>query len=199
MKSLFGAALAVGLALLSTVATAQEGRTRLVGTIESVDGQKLVIAAEDGAKPTLTLDEGAHVIGVGAFALSDVVTGSYVGIAATRQSDGSFKAREIHVFAESMRGAGEGQRPMAGDEATMTNGTVAKVEGTDAKSMTVTFNGEEATIAVAPDTPVVELSSADNALLVPGAHVVAFGRSEGDGAYTTDFILVGKDGIVPPM
>jgi hypothetical protein len=200
MKSLFGAALAVGLALLSAAAPAQEDRTRIRGTIESVDGSKLMLAGEGDAKMTLTLDEGAHIIAVGRFAMIDVVAGSYVGVAATRQSDGSFKAREIHVFDESMRGAGEGQRPMPGDdEATMTNGTVGEVTGTDEKSMTVSFHGDKTTIAIGPDTPVVELAPGDSALLVPGAHVMAFARDEGDGAYSADFILVGRDGVVPPM
>lgn len=199
MKSLFGAALAVGLALASTVSMAQEGRTRIAGTIESVDGQALVIAGDDGSKPTLTLDAGASVIGVAASDLADVLSGSYVGIAATRAGDGSFSARSVHIFPEGMRGVAEGQSPMpGGDDLTMTNGTVAKVEGADAKSITVSFSGSEATIAVPAGTPVVELQAGDSALLVPGAHVVAFARDVDD-AYTAPFILVGKDGVVPPM
>ena len=73
------------------------------------------------------------------------------------------------------------------------------VTGTTDKSMTVTFNGEEATIAIGPDTPIVELAPADAALLTPGAHVVAFARDEGENNYTTDWLIVGRDGLVPPM
>ena len=49
------------------------------------------------------------------------------------QPDGSQKALEVHIFAESMRGTGEGHRPWDGaPNSTMTNGTVgATVGGVD--------------------------------------------------------------------
>ena len=40
--------------------------------------------------------------------LADVKQGTFVGITAMPQPDGSQKAVEIHIFPEPMRGTGEG-------------------------------------------------------------------------------------------
>ncbi len=71
----------------------------------------LHITSRTGEKVIITLTPGAVVTAVLPAKLSDIKPGSYIGTAALPQPDGTLKAVEIHVFPESMRGAGEGFRP----------------------------------------------------------------------------------------
>ena len=59
----------------------------------------------------LTLAPNAGVAASIKSALSDIKRGSYIGIAALPQADGSQRALEVHIFHEAMRGTGEGHRP----------------------------------------------------------------------------------------
>src|SRR3974390_2323988 len=93
-------------------AVAQQPQTvRIRGAIETVDGNTVVVKAADGADVTLTLTSNAAIVGVVRASLAEIKPGSFVGSAAMPQPDGSQKALEVHIFAESQRGTGEGHRP----------------------------------------------------------------------------------------
>ena len=116
------------------------------------------------------------------------------------QPDGTQRALEIHVFPESMRGTGEGHRPFdLQPQSTMTNGTVGSVTGTIGRTLTVTYQGGEKTIVVPPDTPIVAFEPGTRAMLAAGAHIILIGTRAEDGVITATRILVGKDGLIPPM
>src|SRR5713226_4768458 len=107
---LAGAALAAALAV--SPAFAQQPQTQRVrGTIEKVDNDTLSVKARDGAMLTVALANNVLVIGVVKASLADVKEGSYIGSGAMPQADGSQKALEVHIFAETQRGLGEGHRP----------------------------------------------------------------------------------------
>ncbi len=109
---------------------------------------------------------------------------------------------EVHVFPEAMRGTGEGHRPFdLAPGSTMTNGAVsARVDGVDGANLTVTYNGGQQVIVVDPKTPIVTFRSpARRADLKPGAAIVARGAKESDGSIDAARVLVGKDGLVPPL
>src|SRR5215475_9333982 len=100
------------MALAVGVSSAQQPQTmRIRGTIEKVDGNTVVVKATDGKDVTLTLTGNAAIVGVVKASLADIKPGSFVGSAAMPQPDGSQKALEVHIFAESQRGTGEGHRP----------------------------------------------------------------------------------------
>src|ERR1700681_4294591 len=104
----FIAALA-GTSASSTAAWPQQPQTvRLRGTIEKVDGSTLAVKSRDGAPLTLTLTGNAQGVSVVKATLADIKEGSFIGSAAMPQADGSQKALEVHIFAESQRGTGEG-------------------------------------------------------------------------------------------
>jgi hypothetical protein len=133
---LAGATLLGALAAMSVVTSvsAQQPQTvRLRGTIEKVDGNTVLAKARDGAQLTLTLADNVLVVGVVKASLADIKEGAFIGSGAMPQADGSQKALEVHIFAESQRGTGEGHRPWNGaPNSTMTNGTVgATVTGVD--------------------------------------------------------------------
>ena len=58
----------------------------------------------------------------------EIVPGIYLGTTATKQSDGSFLASEVHVFCEDQRGVGEGISGGAQRGAAMINASLERVE-----------------------------------------------------------------------
>jgi hypothetical protein len=71
---------------------------RVRGTIESVDGQTLAVKARDGAMMKVKLADSPRVLTLNKMTLADVKQGTFVGITAMPQPDGSQKAAEIHIF-----------------------------------------------------------------------------------------------------
>ena len=185
---------AVGLASVSAQQT-----LRVRGTIEKVDGDKLTVKSDDGAALTLTLTANAQVVGVVKATLADIKSGDFVGSAAMPQADGSQKALEVHIFAESQRGTGEGHRPFTIPNSTMTNGTVGDmVTATGGNTITVRYKGGEKKIVVGPDVPIVRYEVGTRAELKPGAHIVALNAvKKPDGSIDAPRINVGRDGVVP--
>ena len=120
-----------------TAVSAQQPQTQRVrGTIEKVDGNTLLIKSSSGGAPvTLTLTDNALVVGVLKATVADIKEGSYIGSGALPQPDGTQKAVEVHIFAESQRGTGDGHRTNwdGAPGGTMTNGavgqTVSSVDG----------------------------------------------------------------------
>jgi hypothetical protein len=80
---------------------------RVRGTIERIDGPIYVIEARDGAELKVTLANNPQIAGVVQASLSDIKQGSFVGITAMPQADGSRSALEVHIFPKAMRGTGE--------------------------------------------------------------------------------------------
>src|SRR5258705_6406400 len=188
-------------ALVTTSAFAQQPQTvRLRGTIEKVDGSTLTVKARDGAQLTLTLTGNAQVVSVVKASLADIKEGSFIGSGAMPQADGSQKALEVHIFAESQRGTGEGHRPWDGaPNSTMTNGTAGTaVTGVDGPTITVKYRDGEKKIVVGPDVPIVRYEIGSLSELKPGAAVtVPAATKKPDGTFETARVNVGRDGVVP--
>ncbi len=198
---LTGAVLALGFAIGSSAVAQQPKTMRVRGTIEKVDGDKLVVKQDGGAEVTLTLTANAKIVAVVKATLAEIKSGDFVGSAAMPQADGSQKALEVHIFAESMRGTGEGHRPFTIPNSTMTNGTVGDmVTATAGNTLTVKYKGGEKKIVVGPDVPVVRYIVTDRGELKPGAHIVALNAvKKPDGSIDAPRINVGRDGASPPM
>ncbi|UDL94428.1 DUF5666 domain-containing protein [Lichenihabitans sp. PAMC28606] len=194
-------ALVAALSLGATIAAAQTA-TRIRGVVTTLDGNTLrVMPNGGGAEEAIALTPNATVTALVSAKLSDITSGSFIGTAATTQPDGTLVAKEVHIFPEAMRGAGEGHRAFdLGPKSTMTNGTVGQeVTLTSGQTLTVTYKGGEKSIIVPPDAPVVMFAPGDKAMLVPGAHVQLQAQKGGDGTLTAERVTVGKDGLVPPM
>jgi hypothetical protein len=100
-----------------------------------------------------------------------------------------------------MRGTGEGHRPFdLAPGSSMTNGAVAaRVDGVTGPKLTVTYKGGEQTIVVDSKTPIVAFEPATQADLKSGAAIVARGVKQDDGSVEAAFMLMGKDGLTPPL
>ena len=191
-----GAALVVALAVSSAFAQT----VRLRGTIEKVDGNTLLVKSRDGAQLTLTLTGNALVVSVVKASLADIKEGSFIGSGAMPQADGSQKALEVHIFAESQRGTGEGHRPWDGaPNSTMTNGTAGTaVTGVDGPTITVKYKDGEKKIVVGPEVPIVRYEIGSSSELKPSAaFTVIAATKKPDGTFEAARINVGRDGVVP--
>jgi hypothetical protein len=172
-------------------------------TIETVsaDGASLGVKTRAGEELTIHISPKTRFALVVPATLADVKPGSFVGVAATPGEGNELKAVEVHIFPEAMRGAGEGHRPFdLGPGSSMTNGNItARVDATSGPKLTVTYKGGEQAIVVDPKTPIVALAPGAQTDLKPGAAIIARGPKQDDGSIDAAFVLVGKDGLVPPM
>jgi hypothetical protein len=179
----------------------QTSPSRVRGTIESVDGETLMVKSRSGEDVKLTMAGDIRVVGIVKIALSDIKVGSFIGTTTVPGPDGAPTAVEVHVFPEAMRGTGEGSRPYdLKPNSTMTNATVAEsVVGNDGRTLLVKYKDGEKKVVVTPETPVVTYVPADKSDLRVGAKVIAFMKQLPDGSFETNRISVGRDGLTPPM
>jgi len=192
---------AMGLAIVATSAFAQE-RVRVRGTIEQVAGNVLSVKTREGQEVKIKLADNARVLGLDKASIDDVKKGSYIGVSAMPQPDGSQKALHVHIFPEAMRGVGEGFGPFdVRPNSTMTNATVDTiVTGTDGHTLTVKYKDGEKKIIVPPDVPIVKYVPGNMDELKPGSKIMIFAAiKQPDGTLETPNIAVGLGGLTPPM
>jgi hypothetical protein len=186
----------------SNLAFAQQtSPSRVRGSIESVDGETLMVKSRSGEDVKLTMTGDIRVVGIVKIALSDIKVGSFIGTTTVPGPDGGNNAVEVHVFPEDMRGTGEGSRPYdLKPNSSMTNATVAEsVVGNDGHTLLIKYKDGEKKVVVGPDTPVVTYVPAGKSDLKPGAKVIAFMKKLPDGSFETNRVSVGRDGLTPPM
>jgi hypothetical protein len=195
---------AIALLLMSPIAIAQQppDAVRVRGTIENINHQVLEVKARADENLKVKLANNAPVRAVIKASLSDIKPGSFVGITALPQPDGTQKAVEIHIFPEAMRGTGEGHRPWdLMPNSTMTNATVAtEVASNNGKTLVLKYKDGEKTFEVPPNVIVVTFAPATEADLKPGDKVFsAAAKKLPDGTIVASNITVGRNGLNPPM
>src|ERR1700684_1010825 len=197
------ASLAV-VSVLASSAWAQQPPTptRIRGSIESIDGKTLSIKTREGNDVKVNITDDIAVIGIAKTSLSEIKQGSYIGVSAMPQPDGSQKAIAIHIFPEAMRGAAEGFRPWyLRPNSTMTNATVAQtVASVDGQVIEVKYKDGEKKVVVPPDAAIVAFVTGEKSEIKPGAKIIIFGAvKKDDGSLETNRIGGGRDGIAAPM
>ena len=203
------AVIAAGMSLIAAstawaqgqMAPAKPGHLR--GTIEKVDGNTLTVKVRGGGTATLKLADNARVTALEKASLSDIKQGSFIGVTAMPQADGSQKAIGLHIFMDAQRGVvRDGFTPWDREPgSTMTNANVANmVTGVDGQTFTVKYKDGEKKVIVPPNTPVVRFAPGTKADLKPGAQFfIVAAAKQADGSYTAGAINVGRDGAAPPM
>jgi ABC-type Fe3+-hydroxamate transport system substrate-binding protein len=185
-------------ALLALPAWAQTSPARIRGTIERLDGTTLVVKAADGTDVTITVPADATVVALANRTLADIRPGDFVGSAAVAGMDHRLHAQEVHIFPESLRGMGEGHRPMSGQDRSMTNAAVAEVaRAPDGQELHLKYQGGEQVIEVGPEARIVAIVPADRGILVPGSLVLAIAARQPDGTLLAKFVQGQKDGVKP--
>src|SRR5215213_1514077 len=200
------ASLLASLAIVAVIVTNAWGQqpptVRIRGTIEAVDGTLLSIKSRDGSDMKVRVTDNVAVFGVAKAELSEIKVGSYIGVTAMPEPDGSQKAVAVHIFPENQRGAAEGFRPWdQRPNSTMTNATVAQtVKGTEGQNILVKYKDGEKKVVVPEGTPVVTFVAGDKSELKPGAKIIIFSAAKkDDGTLEAARVNVGRDGITPPM
>jgi hypothetical protein len=194
--------LAVAVAAASAAWAQQPPTVRIRGTIEAVDGPLLSVKSRDGTDMKVRVTDNVAVFGVAKTELSEIKQGSYIGVTAMPEPDGTQKALAVHIFPENQRGAAEGFRPWdLRANSTMTNATVAEtVKGTDGQNILVKYKDGEKKVLVPPGTPVVTFVAGDKSELKPGAKIIVFSAAKkDDGTLEATRVNVGRDGVTPPM
>lgn len=204
-KILSAATIAMPLVIGASAAAMAEGpkgeAVRVRGTIVDFGANALKVKTREGQTVDLALADNWMVSSVAKASLSDIKPGDYVGIASLPKKDGGDGALEVLIFPPSLKGAGEGSfgwdlQP----NSTMTNGSVADaVKAVDGRTVTVSYHGKEKKIAVPNGTPVVTFVPATQADLKPEAVVFVSGEKDSGGTITAQRVVVGTNGVVPPM
>lgn len=194
------------LMLCSGIATAAQTPGKAIaplrGTVDQVSDTSLQVSDRKGEKVVVKLNDKTQIFSVAKGSAEDIKPDSFIGTAAVPQADGSLKALEVHVFAASLRGTGEGHSPWESADGkinTMTNGTIGKLVNTNGRTLTVKYGDRQKNVIVPDNTPVVTIDPGDRSLLKPGTHVVLFSATDDKGERVATRISAGKDGTVPPM
>ncbi len=202
------------------------GSLHIRGTVQSLQNNVLTVAGPSGP---VRVQMGAKtpVATVVPSSRDQVKPGAFLGIASTPGPNGKEQAREVLVFPEAARGTGEGSYPWdlpGGGGSKMTNGTVGKSRmtngtiaapgrskmtngtvksGASASEITLEFkqgSGKGTQKLTLPaNIPFVTVGPGTPAQLTKGAHVVVFAHTGAANTTVADRVLVGKNGLVPPM
>jgi hypothetical protein len=200
----FGGAIALtaflGIAVLSPAQAAETVRVR--GTVVGLEGSTLTVKTREGPDAKLMLKPGWKMAGVAKASLADIKPGDFVGIASLPTAAGGDGAVEVLVFPPAMKGTGEGSYPWdLKPKSTMTNATVTNaVKGVDGRTLDLSYSGgKEKKISIPDGVPIVTFGPATEADLKPGAAVFVPAQKGDDGMLAAGFVVVGNNGIAPPM
>ena len=133
--------------------------------------------------------------------MSAIQPGKFVGITSV-EKDGKRVAVEVHVFAEALRGVGEGHYPWDLEDAPnmMTNANIAKVDEVGAdRVLKVDYKGGEQTISIPPSATVVLIDKATPDQLATGRKVFIVTKKQDDGSVVAAAVVIGAEGVKPPM
>ncbi|NEK17102.1 hypothetical protein [Rhizobium leguminosarum] len=199
----FGLASVFSVTVLSSPASGEDKKAAPIhvrGSIVDYQGSTLKVKTREGETIDIALADDWKVAGVADAKVTDIKPGDFVGIASLPRTDGGDGALEVLIFPPAMKGTGEGSygwdlKP----DSSMTNATVADaVKGVDGRTVTVTYHGKEKKIAIPDGTPVVTIAGATKDDLVPGAVVFITAEKAATGPIAHQ-VVVGKNGVVPPM
>lgn len=198
-----GAAVAGALAAVAmgSMALAQGGAppVNVRGTVVSFSGEALKVKSREGELVDVALPTGWRLSSVARASLSSIKPGDYVGIASMPNAKGE-KALEVLIFPPALKGLGEGSHGWdLKPRSNMTNASVSSlVKGVNGQTVTLSYNGQQKTISIPKTAPVVTFAPATNDDVKPGA-VVFVSATLADGVLTGRNVVVGKNGVVPPM
>jgi len=198
--------LAAGL-FFAGAASAQPYHVR--GTLTGIDGGMLTVDDGMGGATTIKLNDDARVFTVDNASIGDIAEGQFIGITSI-MSGGDRVALEVHIFDEALRGLAEGHYPwdLVADENMMTNANVARLDkiGADRKLTMTYMTGEEGNktegtqdITVSPDATVVSFHEVDRGALMAGEKAFIIAIDAEDGSVISPALVVGRNGVEPPM
>ncbi|TWF50322.1 hypothetical protein [Neorhizobium alkalisoli] len=175
-------------------------RVRISGTIESLNGDTLMVKSLDGKEIMVMMKPGLNVMGIKNASVADIKPGDFVGVGSQPTQSGINGAVQVVIFPASMKGTGEGDRAWSvRPNGSMTNATVADaVKDVNGPVLTLAYQGGQRKISIPDGTTIVALSPATRDDLKAGAGVSVQGQGGDDNMVTADAVRVGIAGATPP-
>jgi hypothetical protein len=181
------------------------------GTVVGVEGNIVTLINDDEETTEVALTQDTGRFAVTSAEWSDIEAGKFVGVTSV-ESGGQRVALEVHIFADDLRGTGEGHYPwdLTKDPNMMTNATVAEIKEVNPaeRQLRLTYKkgeGEgagagEQTIVVPDFVDVVFLAkSEDPGLIAPERRAFLLVEDAEQGPPKAVAIAIGLEGAVPPM
>jgi hypothetical protein len=198
VKPFIAAAALASLLGLGGNAFAQAPHVR--GTLTEVKDRTIGVQTAKGTE-SITLAPDAGLFLVTKADMSAIQSGKFVGITSVERG-GKRIAREVHVFADSLRGLAEGHYPwdLETEPNMMTNANIAKIDevGGD-RVLKLNYSGGEETIAVPTNAAIVAFDKAGPDQLAAGRKLFIVMKKENDGTMVAAAVVIGADGVKPPM
>lgn len=201
---------ALALALASPLRADDDDPDHIRGQIAAVEGGAIVVKTREGNALRLDLAEDCTVITLGKGSFTDVDFGVYVGSVAVKLEEFSpiirdsavwlHRGFELRLIDEQLRGIALGHKPWTlTKETIISHGWVDDIEDRVLSIKWGPSDYDETDVEIPRDAPVNRMSLADRSEIKSGAHVFAGARKTPDGKYVAVFLIVGRDGIVPPI
>ncbi len=194
-----------------TPAPVQDGEPdHFRGQITRVEASSVVVRTRDGRTVRLALADTTTIIGLSKGSFSSVDFGTYVGSVGVKLEEYSPIVRdsavwlhrgfELRIIDEELRGIALGHRKWdLTPDTIISHGWVDDIEIRVLSIKWGPTDYDETDMEIPRDAPVLRMSLGDRSLMKVGAHVLAGAQQDAEGKYVAAFIIVGKDGIVPPL
>lgn len=154
---------------------------RYAGVVIAVADDSLTIKDKDGATVVVPLARAWTVVATHPIDIEAIKPGSFVATANTNIDADTGKSIELRVFEPGNKG-GEGSRPMAQPNTTMTNATVTTVtKGAVGRELDVAYPGGTRHIIVPPEVQVIGYTPVDRDRVKPGVTIAAAAAKGEDG------------------
>jgi hypothetical protein len=187
-----GLAAAPALALAQPAPSAPAAFTRYAGTVTAVAADRLTIKAQDGKTTEVPLARTWTAVATRPVDIEAIKPGSFVATANTNIDADTGKSIELRIFEPGNKG-GEGSRPMAQPNTTMTNATVQTVtKGAQGRELVVAYPGGTRQIIVPPDVQVIGNFPIDRDSIKPGDEIVALATKGDDGVARVNRVQVAR-------
>ncbi|GJE62391.1 hypothetical protein [Methylobacterium trifolii] len=186
--------------LVAGTARAAEPFARYRGTVETRDGETLTIRQRTGGSVTMLMNPKTRMFTATEGRLRDIKPESYIGIVAVREGDGPPKPTEVTIFSPSERGFEAGSQPWdTAAGATLTAGWIAEISWQTPRRVVLRYTSGQASFTIPQGTRTTQMGPGEKALLVEGAEVTAFVRTDAAGVIHADLVAVGRQGAVPTL
>ena len=183
--------------LAFTAAAAAQAPMRIRGTIESLNGDTLMVKSRDGRELALRLAPDVQVVTPKRVSAQEFKPGSYVGVTSMKRADGRLVAKRVHALGPQvpqMHGAWDSI-----PDSMMTNSNITAITKAGSGSELTLKNKEgEQKILVNSETEYYNFVPGTRADLKKGETIFTGARVEGD-KLLAQRVTVSKDGINPPQ
>ncbi len=196
LAGLVAGLLAAFSSLLAGPAAADNPLTRLRGTVETRTNDTLVVRPYAGGTVTVTMNPKTRMLIADRGNVRDIKPESYISVLSAPGED----AVGVVIYSPSERGFEAGRQPWdTKPGATLTAGWIIARDGRDPVRVRLHYPGAEAQAALPAAVPTTRIAPGEKTLLVPGAHVLVFARTEAGGLVNADTIVVGRQGVRPAL